>query len=158
VNVGFALRHSCDRNRRLIGFRFGFLDAVPLVGLPVFFDIYGVVFLDIEGVMKAELILAGAIIDDAADPEAIRELVEVDVIHLEGDVHVLALPAGVTHVVLLSLDTSVGIAGNEIPRLDDVGEMPEIVQTLGNEADRLATALPLGPLPNVHWWPFAAFA
>ncbi len=101
----------------------------------------------------AELVLAGTGDDDAADAQAVGEAGELHVVDLDGDVEVLALAAGVPHLLVVALDAAGGVAGDEVTRFEDVREVPEVVDVLGDERDSLAPLLAATAARNAHTRP-----
>jgi len=116
----------------------------------VLLDLDLLALLDVQRVVHAELIFPRAVLDGASDSQAVRELVELHVLDLDGDEHVLALPARVPHLVVLALDAAVGVARHEVPGFEDVREVPEVVEALGDERDALAAALDPPALLQLH--------
>jgi len=106
--------------------------------------------LDVERVVVAELILAGAARDLAADAQPVGEACELYVRDLDGHREVFALAAGIAHLVVVPLDAPGGVAGDEIARFEDVGEMPEVVDGFGRERQPLAAGFALPAARNSH--------
>jgi len=105
--------------------------------------------------MKAELVLPRAGDDFTADTEPVCELVEFDVVDGDGNPHVFAFAAGIAHLVVVALDSPGRIARHAVARLQDVLEMPEIVDALGDDRQPLASAFDLLTVFNLHARPFS---
>src|SRR3989304_3457162 len=80
-------------------------------------------------------VIQRALHDDPDDPKAVREGLELDVVHAnrEGDADLLA-PLG-TELVRFHLLPAVRGGADEIPWLDQVVQMPEVVWVLHAELD-----------------------
>jgi len=108
------------------------LQPVALVGFePLLYLEFGVLF-DVYRMMLFELVLAGALLDKAADAQTVGETGELDGLDIETDPDVFALTTGVPELVVVALDTPGRVARHPVARLHDVREMPQVVETLRN--------------------------
>jgi hypothetical protein len=124
--------------------------SVGLIRLPVFLDRDLRPLLDVQRVVVAELVLAGAADDLAADAESVGEAGELDVLDLDGDVEVFAFATRVAEVLLGALDAPGGVALDEVARFEHVREVPEVVDVLGDERHPLAPLLAATPAYDAH--------
>jgi hypothetical protein len=58
VDVRFPFPYCCDCDVRVVGGLDGLLDALFLIRFPAFFDLEFSMFLDVDGVVVSELVLA----------------------------------------------------------------------------------------------------
>ena len=141
VDVGLALLDGGDGDVGILGGRFGLLDSLHLVRLEVLLNRQLVVFLDVQRVMVAELVLPGTADDDAADPESVGEAGELHVLYLQRDVDVFAFTAGVAHLVVVPLDASAGVTIHVVAGFEDVRQVPEVVDVLRDDRQPGASLL-----------------
>ncbi len=150
VDVGLPLLDGGDGDIGVVGGLDRRRQSVALVGLEAFLDLeFGVLF-DVDGVVLAELVLAGALLDAAADAQTVGETGELDGVDVETDPDVLALAAGVPELVVVALDAPGRVARHPVARLHDMREMPQVVETLRNHRQTLPVSLCLHPVGDAH--------
>src|SRR2546430_276382 len=122
-----------ERDEGLLRRRDRLVDPPELVGSPRLEDREDVLDADVQGVMPAEVL--GTFDDDPGDPESVRERLELDVLDAdrEGDAHFLA--AFRAELVRLHVLPPVGRGTDEIARLQEIVEMPQVVRVLHPDLD-----------------------
>ena len=127
VNRRRALLDCGDGDVGVLGRLDRFLDALALVGLPDFLDFDLFALLDVQRVMVADLVLARGRLDGARHSEAVGEFVELAVLHRDSHRHRFALAASIPQLIVVALDASGRLPGDEVAGFEHVGEMPEVV-------------------------------
>ncbi len=130
----------------------GVVESVQLVALPLLDDGEFLALLDVERVVKTQLVLPRAVGDDPADADAVGEAMELHVLHFQRDVHVFAFAARVPHLVVGALDAAGRITRDFVARFEEIRQVPEVVQALGNERDSLAVPVEGRSVVYLHGW------
>ncbi len=150
VDVGLSLLDGGDSDVWVLGGLDGRRQPVVLVRLEPLLDFEFRVALDVDRVVLAELVLARAALDGTADAQAVREAGELDSLDTELHPEVLALPAGVPELVVVALDAPGRVTCHPVTRLDDMREVPQVVEALWNDCQALPVTLGLRPVGNTH--------